>query len=98
MDEEVGVAADRRREMGVTAQRQTEMPDIVRAIGGLRLTAQNQIVDESGLRGSRRAAQNTVEELGLQNLPLGEREAGNAHVFEKDAQCLDFFWIGRVVN
>ena len=59
--QEVGIAADRRGEMGVAAQRQTEMPDIVRTVGGLRLAAQDEVIDQHGLAGAGGAAQHAVE-------------------------------------
>ena len=36
VNEQVGIATDRRGEVGIAAERQPEMPEIVRAVDGLR--------------------------------------------------------------
>src|SRR5436853_340527 len=46
VDDEVGIAADRRGEMRIAAQIQAEMPVIFRRIFGLRLRAQHNLVDK----------------------------------------------------
>ena len=46
MHDEIGVAADRRGEMRVAAQVEAEMPVILMRIFGLRLRAQNDLVDD----------------------------------------------------
>ena len=46
VDDEVGVAADRRGEVGVAAEVQAEVADVLRAVLGLRLGAQHDLVDE----------------------------------------------------
>src|SRR5713226_4521613 len=59
--QEIGVAADRRGEMRIAPQRQTEMADILRAVRSLRLAAQDELVDQGGVGGTCGAAQNLVE-------------------------------------
>jgi len=54
--QQIGIAPNRRGEMDVARQRQTEMPDIVRTIGGLSLAAQDEVVDQHGLPGAGGAA------------------------------------------
>ena len=46
MDDQVGVAADRRGEVGVARQRQAEMAEIVGAVHRLALAAQDGLVDQ----------------------------------------------------
>ncbi len=46
MHDQVGIAADRRGEMGVAAQVQAEMAVILRRVFGLRLRAQHDFVDQ----------------------------------------------------
>src|SRR5215470_3462604 len=46
MNDEVGITADRRGEMGVAAQVETEMPVVLGGIFCLRLRAQHHLVDE----------------------------------------------------
>ena len=46
MDDEIGVAPDRRGEMRVTAQVEAEMAVILVAVFGLRLRAQHDFVDQ----------------------------------------------------
>src|SRR5215469_3707859 len=84
--------------MGVAAQRQTEMPDVVEAVGRLRLAAQYKVVDQWCFHGSGGAAQYAVEQLGLDRLPLSQCQSGNTGLYEKDAQRLDLLRIGRVVD
>ena len=54
MDDEIGVAADRRGEMRVAAQIEAEMAVILVGVFGLRLRAQHHLVDQR-LGGLRRA-------------------------------------------
>ena len=50
MDDQVGIAADRRGEVGVARQRQAEMAEVVGAVDGLALAAQDGLVDQPGHR------------------------------------------------
>ena len=61
MYQEIGIAADRTGEMHVTGQRETEMPDIVGTVFGLRLTAQHDLVDQRRFRGVGDTPQHVVE-------------------------------------
>ena len=72
MDDEVGVAADRRGEVGVAAQVEAEVPIIFMGVLGLRLGAKNDFVDKplGGL--ALRARKNTIEVRGAHMLALGE--------------------------
>ena len=54
VDDEVGIAADRRGEMRVAAQIEAEMPVIFRGVFRLRLGAQHDLVDEDLVFGARR--------------------------------------------
>ena len=58
MHDQVGIAADRRGEVGVARQRQAEMAEIVGAVDRLALAAQHGLVDQPGhrLAGDLRAA------------------------------------------
>ena len=46
MHDEIGIAADRRGEMGVAAQVEAEMAVVLGGIFGLRLRAQHHLVDQ----------------------------------------------------
>ncbi len=73
MDDEVGIAADRRGEMGVAAQVEAEMAVVLRRVFRLRLGAQHHLVDEV-LVGAccRTRVEDAVEQLGPQRaLRLG---------------------------
>ena len=48
MDDEIGVTADRRREVRVADKVQTEVTDVLRRVFGLRLRAQDDLIDEIG--------------------------------------------------
>ena len=61
VDDEVGVAADRRGEMGVASQVEAEMAVVLVAVFGLGLGAQHHLVDQRLDRLPLHAAQNAVE-------------------------------------
>ncbi len=46
MHDQVGITADRGCEMGITPERETEMPVILGRVFRLRLAAQHHLVDE----------------------------------------------------
>src|SRR5262249_29108574 len=73
MDDEVGVAADRRGEMGVAAQVESEMPVILGRIFGLCLRAQHHLVDELLDVAAFHAGEDAVELLGSQRAALRKR-------------------------
>ena len=98
MDEQIGIAPDRRGEMGVAPKPQPEMADIGRAVGGLRLAAQHELVDERRHRTRLCPPQQSVEQLRLWRLTLGKREAGDTELLEEIAQRRDLFRVGRVVD
>ncbi|MNE10564.1 hypothetical protein D3C80_1032810 [compost metagenome] len=50
VNDQVGIAPDRRGEVGVAVQVQTEVTDVVRRIDGLHLGAQDHLVDHLGVR------------------------------------------------
>ena len=72
MHDEIGVAADRRGEMRVTAQVEAEMPIVFMGIFRLRLRAQDDFIDDVLVLQPFNARQNDVEMLGLEHLALGE--------------------------
>ena len=51
MDDEVGIAADGRGEVGVAAEVEAEVPDVLRAVFGLRLGAQHDLVEQRAVLG-----------------------------------------------
>src|SRR5690606_17677301 len=61
MDDQVRVAPDRRGEMRVTAEIETEVANILGAVLGLRLGAQYDLVDEIRSRQRFRLSQNAIE-------------------------------------
>ena len=50
MDDQVGIAADRRGEMGVAGQGEAEMADILRIVLRLGLTAEDHLVNRNLIR------------------------------------------------
>ena len=64
VDDEVGVTADGRGEMGVAAEVEAEMPVVLGGIFGLRLRAQHHLVDELLHVAALHPRENAVELLG----------------------------------
>src|SRR3546814_20960426 len=73
MNDQVGIAADRRGEMRVTTEREAEMPRVGRAVIGLRLAAQYRFHDLRQPVVARKAVDQPVEDRGRDDLP--QREA-----------------------
>ena len=76
MHDQVRIAPDRRGEMRVGSQGEPEMPEVLRAVIGLRHRAQRGHRDQLGQLGLRRVVQQSVERRRPQHLPLRQREAG----------------------
>jgi hypothetical protein len=64
VDNQVGVTADRRGEMGITAQIEAKMADIVDGIFGLRLGAKHNFIDQDRIRGAFEFRQHMIELFG----------------------------------
>ena len=71
MDDEIGVAPDGRGEMRVAAQIQPEMAIVLMAVLGLRLGAQDHLVDQGLDRLPAHAAQYAVEMRGANAIAPG---------------------------
>ena len=82
--QQVGVAPDRTGEMRVAGQREAEMTDVVRAVGGLRLAAQHNLIDQLRLLGAGDAAQYPVKVARMQ---LVARRQADADTAEERAQA-----------
>ena len=89
MDDEVGVAADRRGEMGVAAQVEAEMAVVLVAVFGLRLGAQHHLVDQSLDRLAAHAAEDAVEMRRAHALALGQLDADGAQELDQVVELLD---------
>ena len=74
------------------------MADIVGAVGGLCLAAQDEIVDEGGHRRRRGAAQQPIKQSRLWRLALREIEPGKIEPGEKITQRCELCRVGRVVH
>ncbi len=98
MHDEIGIAPDRRGEVGVARQGETEMPEIVWAVDGLGLGSQHQLVDHRDLRPSGRARQDAVEQLRPDDLALCQGKAGNPQLVEEIAQGRQLFRVGLVMH
>src|SRR6266478_6576895 len=98
MHDQVSVAPDWRGEVGIAAQSQAEMTDIVRAIDRLRLAVKDQLVDESSRRRCRRPPQHPIEQLRLQRLSLGKAQLDDLGLGEESAQLLNLLRVRRIVN
>ena len=70
--QQVRIAADRRGEVGVARQRQPEVPQVLAAVIGLALAAQDQVVDHLVVGCVPGLLQHPLEGLGTDHLPLGE--------------------------
>ena len=84
--------------MRVALQRQAEMADVLRAVSRLRLGPQNQHVDQLGLGSAGDAGQYPVEQLGAQDLALGQADAGDVEIGERQAQRLHPLRVGGVMD
>ena len=93
MDDEVGVAADRRGEVGVVIFRQTVVAVGRGAVGGLFQTAQELGAQRVAL-GVRREDDEQFDDFGAH----AEVADGNVERVEQAAKLLEFFGIGFVVN
>ena len=74
VDDQVGIAADGRGEMGVAAQVEAEMADVLRAVFGLRLGAQHHLVEQRPVLGFLDAVEQPVELRRPQIAALGQRQ------------------------
>src|SRR5215469_11430132 len=83
MHKQIGIAADRRGEMSIAPERQAEMAEIVRAVDGLSLAAQDQLMDQGLVRRAGGLAQDLVEMARAHRLAFGELEAGDAEAVEE---------------
>jgi len=89
MDDEIGVAADGRREMRVAPKIEAEMPVILVGVFSLRLRAQHDFVDQSLGWIALHASQNSVElrranTLALLNFtPMPARNSLKSRSFSK---------------
>ena len=61
VDDEIGIAPDRRGEVRIAPQIQAEMADVLRGIFGLALRAQHHLVDEMRVLRSRDAVEDRIE-------------------------------------
>jgi len=68
MHDQIGIAADGRREMGILGQVQAEMADIGGIIDRLRLGAQHHVIHDFFVHAALGARQNAVEGAGLHHL------------------------------
>src|SRR5260370_7177984 len=73
MHDEVGIAADRRREMGVAAQIEAEMSEILRRIFVLRLRAQHHLIDQPFDIAAFDSRQDAVETVGAKRSAFRQR-------------------------
>src|SRR3984957_20469300 len=91
MDDEIGVAADRRREMRVAAEVEAEMAVVLVAVFGLRLGAQDHFVDQGLDALATDAAQDPVEMRGAHPLALRQLDADGAEELDQIIKLL-FAW------
>ena len=95
MHDQVGVAADRRGEVRVAAEVQSEVAVVLRRIFGLRLRAQHHLVDELLDVLAFDLRQDAVELLGPHRAALGQRDVQRV---EELAQRLDLLQRRLVVH
>ena len=75
MNEKVGVTANWRGKVGVASERQPEVADVPGCVFGLRLGAQDDLIDDVGVRRPGGFLQDAVEVARLDDLSLGQLEA-----------------------
>ena len=95
MHDQIGIAADRRGEVGVAAQIEAEMAEIFRRIFGLRLGAQHDFVDQPFDVAAFDARQNAVEAVRPQRAALRQRNIERA---QELAQRVELFRRRLVVH
>ena len=88
MDDEIGVAPDGRSEMRVPAQVEAEMAVVLVAVFGLRLRAQNHLVDQGLDRLPAHAAQDAVEMRRAHALALRQLDADGAQELDQIVELL----------
>ena len=98
MNDQVGVAADRRGEMRVSAQIEAEMAVVLVAIFRLRLGAQHDLVDQRLDRLPANAAEHAVEMRGAHPIALGELDADRAQELDEIVELLDARRVMRAVE
>src|SRR5439155_6226749 len=84
--------------MGVATQSQAEMADIARAVGGLRLATEHQLVDESGCWHRSSSPQHPIEQLRLRRLSPCKARSDDPGFDKQSAQLLNLLRVRRVVN
>ena len=95
MDDQIGVAADRRGEVGVFREVEPEVTDIVGGIDRLHLGAQDHLVDDVGVRTLAGFLQQLVEPVGARRLAL---RPGDVQRLQEIDQRLHLLQAGRVVD
>ena len=95
VDDEVGVAPDRRGEVGVAVEVQAEVSDVVRRIDRLHLGPQHDLVDDLGVRRLAGLVEQAVEAIGARRLALAPRDDERG---EEVGQRLQLLRAGRVVD
>ena len=88
MHNQIRVAADRRREVRVAAQVQSEVAVILRGIFGLCLCAQDHFVDKLLGVAALHAGQNSIERFGLEHAAFGERDVERGKEFAQRLHLL----------
>ena len=81
MHEKIGITADRRREVGVAAERQAEVPCIGRAVIGLRLAAQHGFHDQRLFGRIRHILEHAVEQARRDDLTQRELAPLTGEIF-----------------
>ena len=95
MHDQIGIAADRRGEMGVATQIEAEMAQIIRAVFGLRLRTQDDFVNQFGKFPVLGPLEDAVELAGLHQPGLGHVDAERRQEF---GEGLDLLFARRVVD
>ena len=95
VDDQVGIAPDRRGEVGVAVEVQAEMAHVPGRIDGLHLAAQDDLVDDLGVVAAAGLVQQLVEPYGRGRFALGPRLADG---LEEVAEVEQLLLTGRVVD
>ena len=97
VDDQIGIAADRRGEMGVTLERESEMADVAGTVDGPGLGSQDRLAEEIFMGGARRLGDNLGELAGL-HPPAAGAGCPDPETLEKVAQGLHLGRVGLIVH
>src|SRR5512139_590112 len=98
MDDQIRVAADRRREVRVAAQIQSEMPVVFSGVFSLGLRAQDYFIDELFRVATFHASKNPIECFRFEHTTFGERYVQRGKELTQGLYLLDRGFVVHAIN